>query len=941
MLYEYQKEVLENSTKNYLYALDTGTGKTLIALHHYYKYAAGKQLIIIAPAQKVKEGGWEREINAFIKYYNIPEIKYQIVSYQSIHKLDITDPENTFMILDECHYVKNYKAKRSKEVLKLSRRLYGFIGLSATMATNGWIDTINYFLMFDLYSNSTEFLRNHAIYELMNFGKVKVNQVVGWRDEEYLKILFDGISSKALKKEDCLDLPSISYENIFFKQSKDYKTIKKDRVFNDVIYDTVPKLMAGLRLNGNLKDKIDYLKMLAESTTENIVIFYNFQAEYDLIRQELLKNKIYIDFEVRGGSTRIPWKDDFKKIKNTITAVQIQAGGTGIELTYASLVIFFSPTWSYQDYEQALGRSYRNGQDKKVTVYKFIVEKTIDENVYTALKDKKDFTERLFLREVAEKVEEIKEIAIKETTGKEGTKNMDEPNNWQVNGEFYNDETGKFEPLGGLTEGGITNEIIPTAGLEVTENRHLYIGGSDLPALFNISDYKDQFELAQEKARIKEQDFTGNEYTTYGHIMEPKIRDYVNQKYGLNFIPGSIVNEEKHIRANYDGYDNEKGMLLEVKTNNGNKKNLKEYTLQMQLYLWALNVDEGLLVQYKRPEDFYTGVIFEQENSIEYFNTDFIAENLKVSKVKRNDQAIERILNAISKFWERVEWLKEYKEAIPAAYYMSIPSGIYNYNFFNKLVTTVVKSEMDKKKRAEKEEKEKENKELLYACLEAQDFKSFKNDKISVVRVLPTQSTTFDSKAFEKDYPELYKQYLKTNDKKGFLKISLFDQPEKKPRARKAKIEIADTRNNTDIKCDKGSNKGSDEVIDIENSNAEKSNAENNTTGESIEFGNKMIRWLSAKNKKINTLTNNMYSMWRPEDNIIRVVQNQNKETCVLDFSFDKTDMSVKLTDDSNFDKTIPANFVDYTNIIKAMPSWVTFEEDKKENEKESVNNEN
>ena len=833
MLYEYQKEVLENSQKNYLYALDTGTGKTLIALHHYYKYAAGKQLIIIAPAQKVKEKGWDREINAFIKYYNISEIKYQIISYQSIHKLDITDPENTFMILDECHYIKNYKAKRSKEILKISKKIYGFVGLSATMATNGWIDTINYFLMFDLYSNSTEFLRNHAIYELMNFGKVKVNQVVGWKDEEYLKILFDSISSKALKKEDCLDLPNISYENVFFKQSKDYKIIKKDRVFNDVIYDTVGKLMAGLRLNGNLKDKIDYLKMLAESTTENIVIFYNFQAEYDLIRQELLKNKIYIDFEVRGGSTRIPWKDDFKNIKNTITAVQIQAGGTGIELTYASLVIFFSPTWSYQDYTQALGRAYRNGQDKKVTVYKFIVEKTIDENVYAALENKKDFTEKLFLREI-EGIKEVNEVEnIKEVEEIGGTENMSEPNNWQVNGEFYNDETGKFEPLG-----GITNEIIPTAGPEVTENRHLYIGGSDLPALFNISDYKDQFELAQEKAQIKEQDFTGNEYTTYGHIMEPKIREYVNQKYGLNFIPGSIIDEEKHIRANYDGYDCDKKMLLEVKTNNGDKKNLKEYTLQMQLYLWALNIEEGLLVQYKRPENFYTGVIFEQENSIEYFNTEFTAENLKVSKVKRNDQAIERILNAISKFWERVEWLKEYKEAIPAAYYMSIPSGIYNYDFFNKLVTTVVKSEIDKKKRADKEEKEKENKELLYACLEAQDFKSFKNDKISVVRVLPTQSTTFDSKAFEKDHPDLYKQYLKTNDKKGFLKITLFDTTEKKPKSRKTKGELEgksenkskDKIINADVTVE-----NLDEVVDIKKGN-EKAKIENNTAGESIEF---------------------------------------------------------------------------------------------------------
>ena len=75
-----------------------------------------------------------------------------------------------------------------------------------------------------------------------------------------------------------------------------------------------------------------------------------------------------------------------------------------------------------------------------------------------------------------------------------------------------------------------------------------------------------------------------------------------------------------------------------------------------------------------------------------------------------------------------------------------------------------------------------------------------------------------------------------------------------------------------------------------------------------------------------------MYSVWRPDnDVVIRVIQNDDKS--YLDFSFNKSDMSVKLQDDSNFDKTIPANFEDYNNIIKAMPAWVTFEE-KKESEK-------
>ena len=93
--------------------------------------------------------------------------------------------------------------------------------------------------------------------------------------------------------------------------------------------------------------------------------------------------------------SKIPKFEDFKNLKNKTTLVQIQAGGAGIELQYNSEVIFFSPTWSYQDYEQAIGRAYRIGQKNKVTVYKYIGLETIEENVYTRLDDKKDFVDKL------------------------------------------------------------------------------------------------------------------------------------------------------------------------------------------------------------------------------------------------------------------------------------------------------------------------------------------------------------------------------------------------------------------------------------------------------------------------------------------------------------------------------------------------------------------
>ena len=45
----------------------------------------------------------------------------------------------------------------------------------------------------------------------------------------------------------------------------------------------------------------------------------------------------------------------------------------------------------------------------------------------------------------------------------------------------------------------------------VTENRHKYVGGSDVPIILNLSQYKTQFELAQNKIGIVKSDFKGNE----------------------------------------------------------------------------------------------------------------------------------------------------------------------------------------------------------------------------------------------------------------------------------------------------------------------------------------------------------------------------------------------------------------------------------------------
>lgn len=344
-------------------------------------------MLIIAPPAKVKEGGWQRDIEFVCKQYDIT-IDYSLISYGMLSK-KWHDFKNCFVIFDEAHYIKNPTSQRGKAALYLTRQSKGFCLLTATPISNGWQDSYNYFIMFGYFKNKTEMNRKYAIYETKFFGSRQIPQIVGWSNEQELEKFYQEFTV-SISKDEALDLPPLVYRKIFFKPSSFYKKIKKDRVLNDEPFDTPAKLAAGLRFYANQQDKLEYLSTIVEGTTENIVVFYQFKQELVEIKNILKSKRI---FEVNGQCFNLPKKQP----ENSVTLVQYQAGSAGIELQYANIVIFFTPTYSFQDYSQSLGRAYRNGQTKKVTVYQFNTENTIEEKVWEALENKKDFSEKRYL----------------------------------------------------------------------------------------------------------------------------------------------------------------------------------------------------------------------------------------------------------------------------------------------------------------------------------------------------------------------------------------------------------------------------------------------------------------------------------------------------------------------------------------------------------------
>src|SRR5690625_2409404 len=162
----------------------------------------------------------------------------------------------------------------------------------------------------------------------------------------------------------------------------------------------------------------------------------------------------------------------------------------------------------------------------------------------------------------------------------------------------------------------------------VTECRHKYVGGSDTPVILGISKFKTQFELAREKMGITKSDFKGNEYTQYGHTMKTQILEYINLTTDYDIVETSTVDEEQGLRSNTDGVDYDAKTLLEIKTH-GAVPTIDVYKVQMQLYMYQNDLDQGLLALYERDPE---------------FNLDFESENLDMIMVYRDDEFIEKLL---------------------------------------------------------------------------------------------------------------------------------------------------------------------------------------------------------------------------------------------------------------------------------------------------------
>lgn len=211
-------------------------------------------------------------------------------------------------------------------------------------------------------------------YILINMGGFKVPKVIGYKNIEHLRHRLAEYGAVFMKTEEAINLPEQMENIIYVKNTEEYKKFKRDRIVDienkKLVGDTsLTKLLYLRQLASQYNpNKLDTLKDIIESTTDRLIIFYNFNEE----KKQILD---IIDRPISIISGDMKELRHYENKDNSVTLVQYQAGATGVNLQKANKIIYYSLPLSSELFEQSKKRIHRIRSKKYMFLLLFINRK--------------------------------------------------------------------------------------------------------------------------------------------------------------------------------------------------------------------------------------------------------------------------------------------------------------------------------------------------------------------------------------------------------------------------------------------------------------------------------------------------------------------------------------------------------------------------------------
>lgn len=324
----------------------------------------------------------------------------------------------SYCFLDEAQHIKNPTTQKAKAVKQLQAS--GYYALTGTPIENTLTELWSIF----------DFIMPGYLYTHEKFKREFETPIVRGQEKPMAEKLSRYISPfvlRRLKKDVLKELPD-KLERRMLNDMTD----EQSKIYDAYFVQAKKELAVELKKNGFEKSRIkilalltrlrqiacdpsifleDYvggsgkLDMLEELVREavdgshRILIFSQFTTMLQKIGQRL--GQMEVSFDYLDGST--PAKERMRLVKsfnsdvggNPVFLISLKAGGTGLNLTGADMVIHYDPWWNPAVEDQATDRAYRIGQQRNVQVIKMITKGTIEEQIYELQEKKKALIDQM------------------------------------------------------------------------------------------------------------------------------------------------------------------------------------------------------------------------------------------------------------------------------------------------------------------------------------------------------------------------------------------------------------------------------------------------------------------------------------------------------------------------------------------------------------------
>ena len=414
---------------------DMGLGKTLQVIAVILAAREeGKEgtALVVTPASLVYN--WDAEFERFAPQLKVclitgnqeerqkkieayKEADVLVTSYDLL-KRDIALYEGkkfSYEIFDEAQYIKNHTTAAAKAVKIIESRIR--YALTGTPIENRLSELWSIF----------DYLMPGFLYEYETFKKEIETPVVKNNDEKALRRLQKMTGPFILRrlKEDVLkDLPEKLEEYRYVRLGSSQQKLYDGQVVHmkeqiarqnpeDFNKDKLRILAELTRLRQICCDpslcfenykgetaKLEACLELIRSAMDGghrMLVFSQFTSMLEILQTELSNLKIPY-FTITGSTSkekRLELVKSFNEGTVPVFLISLKAGGVGLNLTGADVVIHYDPWWNLAAQNQATDRAHRIGQTKKVTVYKLIAKQTIEEKIQKLQESKKNLADQV------------------------------------------------------------------------------------------------------------------------------------------------------------------------------------------------------------------------------------------------------------------------------------------------------------------------------------------------------------------------------------------------------------------------------------------------------------------------------------------------------------------------------------------------------------------